>query len=414
MRHPMSQSVAGASRVSGNHDGARFALIARVTQTQPASLAPLLLTLTGVLAACGDDDASTVETPETPAPHAGIDVDDPSACASCHGAIVSEWEQSMHASAHHESDPIYGAMRRLRMGREGDALARRCASCHGPRAVDAPESEVARTGVSCATCHALSGVGEGRGAAALRSGEALRGPHDVDADAPAPHGVGQAAPWITDGETLCLACHGEMHNAQDAPTCTTGTEYRASSGTERCTDCHMPEVQTAGGAISPRDTHRSHRFLGPHTLWEDPPSNDFMASAIGLQGELDGGDLQVHLENRSGHAVPSGFPGRVLLIRATGFDGAGEQVWQSEPTTLMRVYHDEGGAPTMPPYGTLARDTRLEPDETRELRWQVPATVSRAEVTALFGLLPPPAAAALQLDGPLTEARPFATLEVSR
>ncbi len=384
---------------------------------------PTILTLTLVLLAACDEDRPPPSSQPTPAeptspdpePHARLDVDDLTACASCHEAVVSEWRQSMHASAHHDADPIYGAMRRFRMAREGDAIATSCAGCHGPRAVDAPDSEIARGGVTCASCHALSGVGEGRGAAALQPGDALRGPHDLTADAPAPHDVGSAAPWITDGETLCLACHGEMQNRQGSPTCTTGSEYRAGEASQTCTDCHMPEVEGASGAVSSRDSHRSHRFLGPHTLWAEAPSRDFMASALALRGELSRGALEVELENRARHAVPSGFPGRMLIVRARGFDAAGAEVWSTpSPTVLMRVYHDADGQPTMPPYGTLARDDRLAPDATRALRWDVPPSVVRAEVELLYRLLPPPAAAALELEGPLTEPRPFARLEVTR
>jgi hypothetical protein len=398
--------------------------------------ATLLAALTLVASGCDEDEAPAEpsepsETPEAPEPHAAIDIDDPSACASCHAEVVREWRGSMHASAHHEADPIYGAMRTLRMGREGAELATKCASCHGPRDPENPDSEVAGQGVACASCHALDGVNRGdggqrRGAKALQwsADDRLRGPHDVSSEA-APHPVGEAAPWLTDGETLCLACHGELANAQGAPTCTTGTEHEAATGDGTCTGCHMPEVDGASGAVSTRSTHRSHAFLGPHTLWADEPDPAFMASAVELRGTLAGDALEVTVANRTQHAMPSGFPGRMVLVKVRGLDAEGEVAWQNFTDAPMRedpdavlnkVYHDAEGEVVLPPYGVeLVRDTRLRPDESRTLRWTVPDDVERVEVALIYRLLPPPAVEALQLGGrPEAGARPFATLSVTR
>ena len=401
------------------------------------SLLAAFAALALLASACDEDEApaepseSVDESPEGAEPHAGIDVDDPSVCAGCHAEVVREWRGSMHASAHHDADPIYGAMRTLRMGREGAELATKCANCHGPRDPANPDSAVARQGVSCATCHALEGVerGEGgrrRGAKALQwsPNGRLRGPHDVTSDA-APHPVGEAAPWITDGETLCLACHGEMTNAQGAPTCTTGTEHQAAAGDGTCTHCHMPEVAGPRGAVSTRGTHRSHAFLGPHTLWAEEPEPAFMASAVALEGTLEGEALELRITNQTQHAMPSGFPGRMVLVRARGLDAEGEVVWQNftdapmqqDPDAVLnKVYHDAEGQPILPPYGVeLVRDTRLRPDETRTLRWTVPEGVQKVEVALIYRLLPPPAVEALGLEGrPEAGARPFASLTVER
>jgi hypothetical protein len=413
---------------------------------------PLLLSLSLASVACGGDEDESAQTesaqtesaqtesaqtesaqtePTRPeaTPHAGIDLDDPSACAACHGAVVEEWRTSMHARAHHEADPIYGGMRRFRMGREGEQLASRCAQCHGPREPDRPDGAVARTGVGCAACHAVEAIDRGDGArmgarAFTYADATLRGPHDVAADAPAPHGTGAAAPWIADGRTLCLTCHDAMENPQGAATCTTGAEY-AEGGTEAtCTSCHMPEVEGPSGAVSSRASHRSHAFLGPHHLWrEGDDGSAFLATAITATPSLEGRRLRLALHNETGHAMPTGFPGRMVLVRATGYDAAGEAVWRSfeddpmaeDPDAVLnKVYVDAEGEPTMPPYGAeLARDTRLRPGETRPLEWTVPEGVVRAEIQLLFRLLPPPAARRVGVeDTPLAEARPFLTVSV--
>lgn len=388
---------------------------------------PLALALAS--AACGEDAPAT-PAPSEPAPAVPVDIDDPSECVTCHAPIVEEWRTSMHAHAHHDSDPLYAAMRRFRMGREGEQLARGCAACHGPRDPADPESEISRRGVTCTSCHAVSAVhasDDRRGAAALDwdADGALRGPHDVGEHAPSPHAVGDAAPFIADGQTLCLACHGSLQNAQQVDTCTTGSEYAAASGDASCASCHMPEVDGPSGVVTTRPTHRSHAFLGPHALYREGGERDFLASAVELAPTLEGSTLRLSIENVTRHAFPTGFPGRMVMARVTGFDSDGEAVWHSfeeNPLTedpdavFTKVYVDEAGQPAMPPYAArIARDSRLRPGETRTLEWTLPDGVARAEVTLFFRLMPPPALARLGVEGiPETQGRAFATVSVSR
>ncbi|MBW2462564.1 MAG: hypothetical protein JRH11_13025, partial [Deltaproteobacteria bacterium] len=290
-----------------------------------------LLVLSSV--GCDDDDPAesseaveAARVPEAAEVVVPVDIDDTSTCEACHGRIVQEWRTSMHAHAHHSEDPVYAAMRDFRIAREGDATSGRCAQCHGPRDPTDVESEIARGGVTCATCHNLTGVdladGANRGARALQRADddTLRGPHAIDTSEPIPHGTGAAAPWLTDGSTVCLACHGAMQNREGVATCTTGIE--AAEADEPCTSCHMPEVDGASGIASRRTSHRSHAFFGPHGLYGDD-GPDFMASALQVSPSFEGGRLSVTLENRTGHGLPSGFPGRMVLVRVKGFDADG-------------------------------------------------------------------------------------------
>jgi hypothetical protein len=385
------------------------------------------LTLLIALAACTTRPAEPPPAPE-PAPVAALNLDDPSACAACHAEVVNAWRTSLHSDAHHGRDPVYGAMLGFRSEKQGKDLAPQCGTCHTPRAPSEPESEVALTGVSCATCHAIDGVdlSDGKkGANALLAGApaVVRGPHDPTGAA-APHGVGPAAPWLTDGKTMCLACHAAEQNPQGVATCTTGAEHGELEGAPSCTSCHMPEVAGPSGVASTREKHRSHAFLGPSHLWEGDPS--LMAKAATVTGSLAGDTLTVSLTNTSGHGLPSGFPGRMVLVRAVGRDAGGAEVWsnftddpmaQDPQAVLTKVYVDADGKPVMPPFASaIAKDTRLRADETRALTWSgVPAAVTTVEVTLLYRLLPPPAAQALGLAGSSwAEARPMARATVAR
>lgn len=395
----------------------------------------LPLALLSVLLACGGappagEEVSPAEPAEAKAAvnpeHAGVDLDDPNSCAACHGTIVQEWQASMHASAHHDKDPIYGAMRSLRMARQGEQVARKCAVCHTPRDTEDDTSAAAQHGVSCATCHHATSIGEGQGAKAITwaDGPVLRGPKDLPPGASPVHGTGPAAPHLTDGKTMCLACHDATRTPSDQPACTTGPELAESATDETCVSCHMPAVDTPNGAMDKDGTHRAHIFAGPHRAWyQGDPS--ILQQAVDLSATLDDGGVHITLANRSGHAFPTGFPGRMALVAATGQDAAGEVVWKAwgaDPMTerpdavLNKVYVDADGKPVMPPFSDkLARDNRLKPDETRTLDWEVPAEVATVDVKLVYRLAPPPAMKALDLmEAPESAPKTIGQVSVSR
>ena len=358
-----------------------------------------------------------------------VNPDDPRPCASCHAAIVDEWRQSMHARAHHDEDPIYGAMRRLRMDVQGKAVAGKCAKCHNPRSPDDPDSDRGRVGVGCAACHNLQNVHrEGKlGADALERAADNRmiAAHDIPAGKSPAHSTGAAAPFIVDGQTLCLACHDALANPKGAPACTTGPEHAEHRDPKAtCVSCHMPRVASAGGTVDPDNEHASHAFVGPHRAWYQDDAS-LLAQSVHITATLDGPTLSVTLENRSGHGFPSGFPGRMVVLSAVGKDAAGAEVWRNfdgEPmkaspeSVLNKVYVDDAGKPTLAAFATkLARDNRLAPDESRTLTFEVPQAVMTVDLELRYRLLPPPAASKLGLTTtPEAEARSVATKTIAR
>jgi mono/diheme cytochrome c family protein len=333
----------------------------------------------------------------------------------------------MHSRAHHSKDPVFAGMRALRMKKQGDKVAHKCAQCHSPRDPDDFTSAAALAGVSCATCHNLKAVDPtAKGAAGLTWDErgTLTGPHDLAAQASPAHPTGPAPAWMKDGVTLCLTCHGEMKNANGAPTCTTGPELAQSSGQATCVSCHMPRVQGPAGAVGEREDHASHAFLGPHRAWYQRDAS-FLASGVELSGRWDEGALVVTLKNASGHAFPSGFPGRVALLKVTGFGEDGQvawSAWSADPMkeapelVLNKVYVDGEGKPTLPPFAQrLKRDSRLKPDEARQIKLSPPAQVKRADVALLYRLVPGPAVGPLGLEGePEAQPRKLKSITVER
>lgn len=351
--------------------------------------------------------------------HPAVDPTNPQTCAPCHGNIVEEWSESMHSMAHQSRDPIFGAMREMRMKKQGPQLGAQCARCHSPVAVEAPESPAAVAGVSCAACHQLSGVeltAESEGAPNLKRVEEVifRGPHDLAPNASPVHGTGPAAPWLTDGKTVCMSCHSLHTNHNGLAVCSTGQEQVGEAKAEQCTSCHMPEVQGPAGAVGGRATHRSHIFSGPHRLWLQN-DDSLMKTAVGLSVRFEGAEVVVTLKNGSSHGFPTGFPGRMALVEVVGEGADGAQVWRNagkgpmkiDPKAVLnRVYLSGEGKPTMPPFAAKpGPDRRLKSGETRELRYAVPATVSRVKARVKYVLAPPPMVKKLKL-GDRPEARP--------
>jgi hypothetical protein len=347
-----------------------------------------------------------------------VDLDDPLSCVGCHPAIVAEWTESMHSQAHHDADPIYGAMRSLRMGKEGAAIGERCANCHNPRSPSSPDAPAGRAGVSCATCHNLAHVRSGAaGAAALewRSDGLLRGSHDLDAGLTPAHPTGAKFEPLADGTTVCLACHAEEKNKAGVPTCSTGAELASAGETRSCSSCHMPEVAAPNGPQTSRTTHRSHVFSGPHRAWAQKDTS-LLETAFKASGRFEKGAVVVTLENLSGHGFPTGFPARMAAVVLKGFDKKGAEIWRNvtkEPmkehpeAVLNVVYAGADGGTVLAPYGVrIARDNRLKPKETRELKVLVPKAVVQVDVSVRVWLVAPMAAAALGV-AERPEARPM-------
>jgi hypothetical protein len=338
---------------------------------------------------------------------AAIDVEDPASCAACHAAIAAEWQESLHARAQVGADPIFTGVRRLRMAREGEAIGAACASCHSPRH---PER-----GVTCATCHTTAHVKpDAMGAAALvpAAPGVLLGPSALAGQSLVSHGLGDAPPHMKDGRSLCLACHGEMKSPRGVSVCATGVEHAAVEGEQSCVACHMARAAGAPSLTERRGDHASHRFAGAsRAFFYDDPS--MLRSSVTLEGERRGRSLVLKLRNTSGHAFPTGFPGRMAALSIRGLDAKSAPVW-THTELLNKVYLDAAGAPTLAPWAVqLAKDTRLTPGELRRLEYALPAGVTKVEVRLLFRLLPPPLAEKIGLtDPPWTEAREVARLEL--
>ena len=381
-----------------------------------------------LLALCGCDSAPKGNPEGAPPRRQTVDPDNPDACAECHAQIVAEWKESIHARAHHESDPIYGGVRALVSKRLGAEAAGACSKCHNPRDPENPTSPAGALGVSCATCHMLDEVHVGRpGVEGLvfASVVRMRAGHDMAEGSSPAHATGKAPSFITDRKTVCLACHDAAANPGGVSTCATGAEFEGRAATDKgCIDCHMPRVNGPGGEVGSRSEHARHAFLGPHRAWtHDDPA--FVADAIALEGSFVEEGLSLTVRNETGHAFPTGFPGRQAMLKVEAKDASGAVVWRNitddpmkeDPDAVFnKVYVDAKGAPTMPVFATaMKRDNRLEPAEARTLTFEVPASASEVSVSLIMRLVPPAAHEPLGITGtPDAEPRVMKSVVVRR
>jgi hypothetical protein len=396
-------------------------------RTRPSSTHLWLAASLALLASCQKKDKppskdtaqSSSAQAASSAPRAGVEIDPdrPETCAPCHGAVVQEFNESLHSRAHHGKDRLYGALRTARIEKQGAPIPEACANCHTPRDTKDHESPAAQAGVTCATCHQIEGVHleEGRkGVKALAVGpeRRFRGVHDIAEGTSPAHGTGPAVPALQDGVTLCLACHGEEKNAAGVTTCSTGTEYAAAKASNTCVGCHMSETPGPSGAGVTRSSHRSHRFRGPHQQHRLAEPG-ILEEALAIGGRIEGDRLLARLENRTGHAFPTGFPGRMALLEIRALDGAGKELarnitadpMKEHPEAVFnRGYVDAEGKPSLAAFAAKqVRDNRLKPAETRELAFALPPSTARVELRLKFFLLAPPAARLLGYEGPETK-----------
>lgn len=257
-----------------------------------------------------------------------LQIDRPSveACGGCHAEVYNEWSKTLHFFAWTNAN-VRDATRNFEMSG--------CRACHSPKSVyetgfdkrPAFREFNQNDGVHCLSCHGMKD-----GVAAART----------IPDAPCRP---QAEPGLQKAES-CYPCHEPTHQAF--------TEYYTSKAYKqntRCMDCHMP-ARASGGR-----SHGPNGGLNP----------EFVKKGVDWNCEVRGGDLILTLTNRTGHKFPGEIPSRSFVIK-----------WEI------------AGAP--PVYETLRKankgevreDNRLGPDETRELKFTIPAAPAKATLTLLF------------------------------
>ncbi len=307
-------------------------------------------------------------------------------CGECHGKLEDEWRESAHA--HADQGALYRAMRTPQRAAE-------CDRCHAPlRGRVATEDVVPDEGVTCDACHTMRDAQESRdgGAFDLRLHDNVKYGPLCDAKDHYFHKVG-CSPMHGEARQ-CAACHMLYLPANDAraeiPVFTEFDEWRASTYGATglpCQDCHMPGTsgEVAVGA-SKRPLVSYHGFSGsPQTHGGDGGDAGAAKGPIAWQAtaraEGDGIKVDVTLHNEgAAHALPTGMPGRRIVLRVSSQNKDGAVTAKSE-REFARVLVDASG--TEVPFYEAVRvdhDSRLTANETRKETFDLAVDPQAGEV----------------------------------
>jgi hypothetical protein len=341
-------------------------------------------------------------------------------CKACHLDIYNQWAGSMHANSTALKDPIHGFMYRKVMGdplqedlRNKKGKYPVCLKCHAPNAAIDKKTNLEAVasyneGVNCISCHLLKSY---KGPKNAKGGLNLGTDAYEISETHLQGSSGRVFTMLPTGETenpgqptfhpfpmepnpgllksndLCLGCHNQRNNSKQVPLCITGPEYASSNSFTTCQSCHMPVVNGV----------TSHALGGGH---DKGMVSKGLVMQMTTQKEGDAIQANISLHNKLPHNFPTGAPFRNFYIKVAAYDKDGNKLWQNfethplkdDPKSMfMYKLGDAEGKPASPPVATqVLGDTRLKPNETRELSYSIPAanvTMVRAE--ALYNLLLP-------------------------
>ncbi|MBI5632482.1 MAG: hypothetical protein HZA15_03275 [Nitrospirae bacterium] len=348
-------------------------------------------------------------------------------CRGCHGKIVEQHEESMHAKSF--SNPVFQAqyfrelLPQLSQHQDLKKDADKCIACHDPIAfirnkghITNPQQTIQNlSGIVCDFCHRISAYKgeqpEGGNFIAM-PGESKFGPFKHASDR---H---HAYHELQTKSEFCGICHNDV-NHEGVEIKSTFTEWKESIYAKKkihCQDCHMnlqgfltdnkpvfDSGQAASMTLGPnykRNKLYTHKFPGAHAKTQT-------ADALMLGLSVDKSDaspgedvaLNIHIFNKKvGHSMPSGsadlrmlwlelianVDGKIISIPATSgkdaYDVAGRGGFDKEiiaadvpegSRMFRSIYLDREGKQTLSSYNAtrIAFDNRLKAEELRKERY---------------------------------------------
>lgn len=159
-----------------------------------------------------------------------------------------------------------------------------------------------------------------------------------------------------------------------------------AGGSTTCQTCHMPTTD---------DGITNHAMMGGHMgkMVARGLVMTIKASKAGAKV-----NAVVKLQNLLPHAFPTGAPFRNFYVMIDAFDKDGKKVWSNTKSHPMKddkqamfMYKlgDDNNKPAPPPKATkVLGDTRLKPNETREIKYDIASTdIVNIKATAYYDLL---------------------------
>jgi nitrate reductase cytochrome c-type subunit len=323
--------------------------------------------------------------------------DSPSKCKGCHSVIYGEWEGSMHAKSSKFSDPVHSAVHDAFSGAmeaKGKTANYHCANCHTPtadnmaalmkgEAIPDPSNATNTDGVTCAFCHMVSEVVEGKMFHGYKVTDGIKGgTHNSSA----PHGVTYSE--FNSSYEMCLGCHGKMVGGKGGVICSMEDE-----GVTDCLVCHMQETDGGPASGSKKTTHAFHGIHGAHDA-------DMLRAGAKLSIGGEGSEITVAVLNPNTHSFPSTNPLRIAYVKVVAKDASGKVVFenftddpmQDKKAVFIKVFKagENVGVPSWEAEG-VAMDSRLAPGENRILTYNLPEGAASASAKLFYRFAPPKA-----------------------
>lgn len=268
----------------------------------------------------------------------------------CHGDLITQWSNSMHAKA--LTDPLYKVKRDEADKATGGALGAFCDACHTPvgamsgEAAKGPDKQTgpAAEGVVCDFCHQVTSSDEPIGNSSyVVTPNGLKRAQLKDAESYI-H-LSEYSALHTTGE-FCGMCHDVRHPANNMHLEATYSEWKAGPYAKKgvmCQDCHMtpgPSVAKPNpGVAALRGPERDHiytmTFVGANSGLGDASRAEanLMAAAkmdvsvpeIVAPGQK--GTVRCTITNvGAGHHLPTGLTEvRMMWLEVKGIDASGKE-----------------------------------------------------------------------------------------
>lgn len=323
-------------------------------------------------------------------------------CATCHENIYNQWIGSMHAKSTLDKDILYNAMYTWAMKDTKGKIAQKCKNCHYPYyfledTTESTQIDKSRP-VDCLYCHAIGDIHK----APVFSEKKYSSENNTNSD----YHIIEKRDHYTN-EKICMLCHAELSNPKNVPICITGNEYyNQNTSKQSCQSCHMPVLQgLKSSECDSSESIRAHTFVGPH-------NKDFLYKSLKLYGHFNGDTLNITVDNSEiPHGYPTGTPLRMVLLKVIGFDENNKIIYQNwkvnpvvedQQAVFARLFEDEENNFPVPPWraSNVKIDTRLKPQEIRNIKYEVPVSVKSVSAKVFFLLAPIPILNQLKIDDP--------------
>jgi nitrate reductase cytochrome c-type subunit len=311
-------------------------------------------------------------------------------CSSCHEDIYNEWKTSTHSMAYKdvqfqselskESSPKWLCLNcHLPVSNQREYLVNFLIKGDFNRPVEEKnknyDEKMRMEGVTCATCHIK--LDENGDPYILGANGNTSPPHPVKIDK----------------EKLrnrCLDCHNVTYQLNEGLVCyfQTGKEMLEDNNVhplKDCASCHMPEVTRSFVKLemkkTPKISHK-HGFIGGGV----PKSFDLYPAQIengykrGIELERFqriGNQIQIIIKNKSAkHYVPTGDPERFMQVNL---------FWKDKSNSILaHEKHRIGQEWEWSPKAKIISDNRLKVNESREVKFDLPANAKEAVTVELI------------------------------